>query len=658
MADFQQQKTPEQNAEDAAKHWESIKDSAQKSTFGILENMAMSAEKMYLAAKELDRAFLTSGVRIDEMSSSFAKAVPVVTRLGGSITDVGVTITQIAESSRRNVIETEEVVGKLYATSKVLGESVGKIATAFGNVGIQTENIGKNVEDSVRYVQSIGLNAKTVMGSVLENMELLNRFNFANGVEGLTKMAAQASMLKFDMRITADFADKVLSPEGAIEAASAFQRLGVAVGDLGDPLTMMNDALVNPGALQDSIIKATQQFTEFDEKTKTFKINPQGILTLKEMAGPLGTTAAELSKAAIASADLNRRLSDVKLDIPEDDRTLLANMAVMKDGKYQVKLGLDNQGQEIWEGLGDVTKDQFGKLKEIQEKAPKTMEDIARGQMDITQRIAADVKSIAEKAGYSVADLSVIRKNISGLDRLSNVVTGTVSGVVQKAPITEELSKAMVGIADLVKGKDKMSDKDFQLKIKETEKSLESKFKGVQGDALNVLKDAIKDINKKIEPGRSDIEKYAKSEIFEPLAKYLDGQKQTTKQKPTTQVTNPNTTKPQTKITPQAEANQNVRMPVVASPNQTGQIASANYDNLRGIKGTGNESLTTAVDGQIDFGTLTMNININSTLGVDKKLLEDSLGSVEFRKEFKDGVIDFVRKSLVDDGAIKKTGMA
>ena len=64
--------------------------------------------------------------------------------------------------------------------------------------------------------------------------------------------------------------------------------MGVSIGNLTDPFALMNDSINDPGALQDSLIKATKQFTQFDEKTKTFKINPQGILTLKAMSEETG----------------------------------------------------------------------------------------------------------------------------------------------------------------------------------------------------------------------------------------------------------------------------------------------------------------------------------------------------------------------------------
>jgi hypothetical protein len=104
-------------------------------------------------------------------------------------------------------------------------------------------------------------------------------------------MAAQASMLRFDMNQTFQLADKVLSPEKAIEVAAAFQRLGVAAGTLVDPFALMNASINDPGALQDSLVDVARQFTYFDEKTKTFKINPQGVLTLKELQTQTGVSA-------------------------------------------------------------------------------------------------------------------------------------------------------------------------------------------------------------------------------------------------------------------------------------------------------------------------------------------------------------------------------
>jgi methyl-accepting chemotaxis protein len=90
----------------------------------VLGNLAQSTQNVYNLANSLDRLFLTSKTRMDEMMLAFSNTIPQVSRLGGSITDVGQTIVDIAKASRRNVIENEETIAKLYATSKVLGQIV------------------------------------------------------------------------------------------------------------------------------------------------------------------------------------------------------------------------------------------------------------------------------------------------------------------------------------------------------------------------------------------------------------------------------------------------------------------------------------------------------------------------------------------------------
>jgi hypothetical protein len=84
------------------------------------------------------------------------------------------------------------------------------------------------------------------MKDVSANMEKMNRYQFDGGVAGLAKMAAQASMLRFDMAQTFSFADRMLTPENAINMASAFQRLGVTAGNLVDPFVLMNESINDP----------------------------------------------------------------------------------------------------------------------------------------------------------------------------------------------------------------------------------------------------------------------------------------------------------------------------------------------------------------------------------------------------------------------------
>ena len=472
---------------------------------------------MYIEAEVLNNAFLAGRVRLDEMSDAVAKSAAGVIRLGGSITDVSQTMMDIAEGSRRNVIATEEQVSKLYAASAILGVSSGTLVENFAQVGIETSQIGPNLEESIKYVQSIGLNAKTITKDVANNMELMNRFNFSDGVQGLTKMAAQASMLRFDMNRTAEFADKVMTPEKAIEAAAGFQRLGVNIGNLVDPFALMNDAINDPGALQDSIINATKQFTEFDEKTKTFKINPQGILMLKEMADVTGISAKELSKTALAAADLDRRISTINprlnFDKPED-KELLANMATMGEGgEYIVQLKNDKTDKIDDIKLTEITNEQLIALREQQANQPKTLEDIQKSQLGTLKEIQSTLDATLAKLTYGVAGASQVRGNVTGSDRVIRAITGSVDkSVPESAKISEKITTGIKEMAAAFRDKEtgKITSNDFDNKISSLKDNIFESAKGMGSQGVDALEKILRESGGKI-TGNSEIEKLYKS---------------------------------------------------------------------------------------------------------------------------------------------------
>jgi len=318
--------------------------------------------------------------------------------------------------------------------------------------------------------------------------------------------------LRFDMQETFNFAEKVLTPEGAIETAAGLQRLGVSIGNLTDPFALMNQSLTDPSGLQDSIIKAAKQFTEFDEKTKTFKINPQGVLMLREIEQEAGMSAGSLSKAALAAADLDKRISAISPEIQfekEEDKQLLANMATMKDGQYVVQLKNDQTGIIEQKKLSDLTQDEFNKLKEIQENRPKTLEDISISQLGVLENMDASLRANLAKGTFGVAATPVIRENLMGADRIMGALAKAVDKTV---PESAEITKSVTGAIDKMRAlfveKDagKLSQDDFAKKIKALEDGI-LKQAGTLGDkGMEALKDVLEITSKNVK-GSSGIEK-------------------------------------------------------------------------------------------------------------------------------------------------------
>jgi hypothetical protein len=404
--------------------------------------LAKAIENSYRISVEINKTFGQGQERLSELMKSVSDAVPRITRLGGSITDVQKTMVEISNASRRNVIANTEDVEKLYAATQVVGGSAEELSNAFLDVGVGIEQVGKQLEDSVNYVRSIGGNTKAVMGDVSKNMDQMNRYQFAGGVQGLTKMAAQASMLRFDMNQTFQLADKVLDPENAIEVASAFQRLGVSAGNLADPFQLMNQSINDPSGLQDSLAKVAKQYTYFDEQTKTFKINPQGVLTLREMEKQTGVSAKEMAKMGLAAAELDERISAINqagLSIgSEEDKQYLANIATMQDGKYMVKLE-DGTKKE----LAELSQPEFDKLIEQQKTGPKTLEEIAFAQLDIDKATLAAVGGLRDAFAYGITSPKQVTKGIAGAQRAAKTVLGETSDAI-KAKDFRDLSEGVL----------------------------------------------------------------------------------------------------------------------------------------------------------------------------------------------------------------------
>ena len=438
------------------------------------------------------------------------------------------------------------------------------------DVGRGIETIGDTLEESVNYIQSIGGNAEAVMKDVNANMGQMNRYQFEGGVLGLTKMAAQASMLRFDMSETFKLAENVLSPEGAIETAAAFQRLGVAAGTLVDPFALMNASINDPGALQDSLAEVSKQFTYFDEETKTFKINPQGVLTLREMEDQAKLTRGSLSKMGLAAAEADMRISEINAAgltiVNEEDKQYLANIAKMEEGTYKVTLE-DGTKKE----LAELTQPEFDKLIDEQKKAPKDMEGIARSQMKLSEVMVADIAAIKAKFVGGVVSAGPIVRGEEDLRKGITNVTGELSKMGDTAsvrkPVEQGLNDLKTLYDDLKKGDDYTDDiakylessgnllskveTDFRNSLEDTVKRI-----GENADKDSIIKQLVEKVEGKIGEKEASLQQTSGNQ---PISSLLEG-----RQTQVQQVVNNTATATTTSST--LELGGTIRVEVIASP--------------------------------------------------------------------------------------------
>jgi len=202
---------------------------------GEIYNKIVEVDK---GAREVIKTFDTGAQNIKAIKDGLTDAVTEVNLLGGGFQDIVNIQVGVSEALGRNVVLTSDAYEKLFSATEVSGLSAENMIGSFKDAGISAYQAAENMEDVINVANEIGVNAQSVSQKVVSNMEQLNRFNFNGGVEGLARMAAQATNLRIDMQSTLGFAEKVFDPEGAIETAAALQRLGVAQSELLDPLRL------------------------------------------------------------------------------------------------------------------------------------------------------------------------------------------------------------------------------------------------------------------------------------------------------------------------------------------------------------------------------------------------------------------------------------
>ena len=392
------------------------------------------------AASQMLKQFGQGQEMSDILRMSMAESVTSVRKLGGDIADVLKIQQEASKELGRNVVLTEETTKDLYATMKVTGQETSKIVGGMADAGIGAGKAAGEMLKVVNVARESGVNAQAVSKTVLDNMQALNKYNFVGGVEGLAKMAAQATSLRIDMSQTLQFAEKVFNPEGAIEVAAAMQRLGVSQSSLLDPLKLMDLSQNDPAELQNQIAQMSKQFVQLG-KDGHFEIMPGAKRQLREVEQAMGLASGTLAKMALGSADLDKKMKEISFpSATEDQKKMIANMAEMgKGGTYEIKTA-----EGVTKDVSQLTGPEIEALEKMANTAPPTMEELAKQQLSATKDVAAAINSLGDRTGLGLAASKTVGQGLKA--------GKAISGAIKEIP-GENLSAKNLG-----KGIDKTAD--------------------------------------------------------------------------------------------------------------------------------------------------------------------------------------------------------
>jgi hypothetical protein len=224
-----------------------------------------------------------------------------------------------------------------------------------------------------------------------------------------------------------------------------------------------------------------------------------------------GVSAAEMSKMGLAAAELDKRLSAVNLAGitigTEEDKQFLANIAKMGEGgEYEVKIK-NKEGEEETKKLSEVTQTEFDKLIQEQKDGPKSLEEIARVQMNISETVKGDVAAIKNAFLGSTATAKPVKETIIGAQKTADILGGEASkkfGDTKSARVEVETALKDLGTMAM----------DFKEGIKPATQTLSdylmkvgNQMESVQNKFTDALKEYRKNVTSKF--GDTPIEKVA-----------------------------------------------------------------------------------------------------------------------------------------------------
>jgi len=355
---------------------------------------------------DLSRQYRNNIIGASEAAKGMAYSMDMLIDASISVTSQSGRFFTLSEKTLENMASTSRAfIGDI--------EKMGPIIRQFEEIGIGADKTLESINEAGKKSLTLGLNTKKTTEDLTRNLGKINEYGFQNGIQGLASMVRKATEFRMSMDEVFKIADKVMSPEGAIDLAANLQVLGGAVGALGDPFQMMYMATNNVEGLQDALIGAASSLAVYNGEQGRFEITGINLRKAKAMAQELGVSYQELAKGAIAAAERSSAAADIMsagITVDENQQEFITNLAKMGPGGKMVieipqsiadKLGIKDREK----ALDELDQSMVNSILENQAAFEKMdVKDIALEQFTETQKMSLTITEIAQMIKINFAE--------------------------------------------------------------------------------------------------------------------------------------------------------------------------------------------------------------------------------------------------------------
>jgi hypothetical protein len=432
---------------------------------GILENevLVYLDQQSKLLTKINEQTGMT-GKLSEAFREEIMKASPDAIRLGITFEELSTTIANVVTQSGKFKLLGADTIKEMALASKFTEDmkTYGDMVQGFAKAGIGARDMALAVERMGLKSMTLGINARETTKIINEQLGKLNQYGFKQGVDGLNQMAQRSIEFRMNMNEAFKLADKVWSPEGALEVVSNLQVIGGAFGDLNDPIKLMYMATNNVEGLQDALIGAAKSLVTYNDEQGRFQITGANLRRARAMAEELGVSLDELTNSAVAAMERTSAASDLVssgLVMKDEDKEFLTNLAQMKGGKMVIEVPeslQDQLGNQTEVALESMTEEQAKLLLAQKDAFEKmSMEDVARQQVTLVENIERDVSflravarvNVGQEIGNAIEKMLGVNQRVLSEEskKLTNKVASEITEGTEGFSTLMEKAEALVG---------------------------------------------------------------------------------------------------------------------------------------------------------------------------------------------------------------------
>ena len=275
-----------------------------------------------LAMKETARDMGLAGASAESLRNSIGGAASYAAALGVSVDQMARAQANFAEATGAAAVFSKQLNMDLVKVAKGTGMSMEDSGVFAANLSLA----GMSMNDSLGVMQGVvdrsaklGLNTGEVAKKLKDNLVLMNKMHFKDGIEGLEKLIQVSQKFRIELASIEALTQKIFRPEGAIELAANLQMMGGAFSRMGDPMTLMFQARNAPDELAKNIAKATAESAIFNKETGKFSFSALEMDRLRQIADMTGISIEELTKSSIRAAKALKIKSQFNFDPAMND---------------------------------------------------------------------------------------------------------------------------------------------------------------------------------------------------------------------------------------------------------------------------------------------------------------------------------------------------